>query len=394
MPILRLVPAFRSATATNLRRPSASQCSHAAVKVRSFSQHAHSRTPVAIGNALRPSMVSRRDVVRPSIALASVGQVRFLNSGKHDIAAHCLQASSLDLSMISQEEVVQSVISQPTIMAPSSGQLASLINTPSWSSFDHAESTFWPLVKVQETLHYFHEGWGLPWWGSIVTLTVLFRLAVLPVNISLVRNAARLNMIRPLLIEKVAEYKDPALTDSEKRQKAEEILDVFKTHKCNPFWNIAPPFMIAPLFLTVFFGVEGILLHDPTCHTGGTLWFPNLSVPDATWTLPVMSAVTWMMTLRFGTDRARGPLAATLEQHLSYVSLAMIPITQPLPTGAFVYWITSNTFTLVQIFLLRRKLVRHLLSIPPPQGPPSGQLDLDSPHGQTPSSSSNEHRPL
>lgn len=249
----------------------------------------------------------------------------------------------------------------------------------------------WPHIEaIQDFLNGIRDTIGLPWWACIALTTLTFRLAVLPLNIALIRNSARLAVIRneldsnaKLIQETEQEYVERVHGNKEtvSQVSQEEItkdlensrLDaaaridaLFKKHKCNPLFNIASPILMAPLFLSVWTSVERICLHDPNALVEGLLWFPNLAVPDPTFLLPMLSGLTWLVTIEMGCDTPRTENMKLLRSGLRFLAAVMVPVTAAIPSGVFVYWITSNLFSMAQIIILQRfSSVRRMLRIPP-----------------------------
>ncbi|KAL9650216.1 hypothetical protein ABK040_014872 [Willaertia magna] len=218
---------------------------------------------------------------------------------------------------------------------------------------------------IQDVLQFLHDNIGLPWFGCIMATTILFRLIVLPLNISLTRNSTRLDVVRPELHKQAEIMKSAEATEEEKVQAAAEFQKTLKENKCHPFFNILSPLVMAPMFLSVFVSVERICLHDPGCRgAGGTLWFEDLGSIDPTWTLPVFSAVSWLITVEMGAAEPRTETMRQVRSVLRFVAAVMVPITAALPSGVFVYWITSNCFTMAQIYIMRIPAVRRFFKIP------------------------------
>lgn len=243
-------------------------------------------------------------------------------------------------------------------------QYADLVNSLKHSFIVPPDQSMWHIAHLQNALSWIHETIGLSWWSSIVIITFVFRTLVLPLNISLVRNSARLNTIRPELENLRYQYEnenDP----TERYLVAKQISELFAKNKCNPLKNIISPLIMAPMFLSIFMSIERISVFTPSCHIGGILWFEDLAAADVTWFLPVISAMTWIGTVKIGADRIRTPMARYFENFLSYLSLAMIPITSTMPQGALIYWISSNTYSLIQMGVMRSARIRRYLGIPP-----------------------------
>ncbi|KAG2389229.1 hypothetical protein C9374_014629 [Naegleria lovaniensis] len=218
---------------------------------------------------------------------------------------------------------------------------------------------------IQDFLQYMHDTIGLPWYGAIMACTIVFRLLVLPLNISLIRNSARLDTVRIHLNEQAQIMSDSHATEEDKLKAAEEFQKTLKEKKCHPAFNILSPLVMAPMFLSVFLSVERICLHDPGCRgSGGIMWFQDLSAIDPTMTLPVISAVTWLITVEMGAAEPRTETMRQVRSVMRFVTAVMVPITGALPSGVFVYWITSNVFSMIQIYTMRLPAVRKFFNIP------------------------------
>lgn len=53
-----------------------------------------------------------------------------------------------------------------------------------------------------------------------------------------------------------------------------------------------------PFFLSFFFGLRGMAeLPVESLRTGGILWFSDLTIPDPTYILPVLTCLTMYITI-------------------------------------------------------------------------------------------------
>lgn len=133
-------------------------------------------------------------------------------------------------------------------------------------------------------------------------MIIVNRLFFLPFNITLLRNSARLSFIRPQVEELGSKLKQ-SQSEEEKLKLASQLIETFKRNRCHPYYNILPPLLAAPLFLSIFLAIERLCLHVNSLKVfyiyiynqtkyhkeGGILWFIDLSSPDITWTLSVFS---------------------------------------------------------------------------------------------------------
>lgn len=238
------------------------------------------------------------------------------------------------------------------------------------------EESMWHIAKIQDSLIWLHDTAGLPWWATIGVLTVGLRTIMLPVNISLVRNSAKLNQLRPELGRLGQVMRDESTNNERKDDAAQTAIRLLKHNRCSPFRNILAPIFMTPVFLSVFTAWERLILFTPEMRHEGALWFDNLAATDMTYLLPVLSALTWIWTFRLGADRARSQNAIEFERFASYMSLAMIPVTSTLPAGTFLYWLSSNLFSLGFMVFTRNAHIRRLLRIPPKVSPKKYDWDL------------------
>jgi YidC/Oxa1 family membrane protein insertase len=134
---------------------------------------------------------------------------------------------------------------------------------------------------------------GLTWWQAITAFTIGLRFVVLPLNVSLVRNTLRVQHIQPQ-IDDLDERMCNKANPEDQLKAATELRQLFRDHKCHPLKNIITPFLFPPIFLSLFGAVHWLCMNEPALHTEGLLWFPDLSAPDISNALPVLSALTWL----------------------------------------------------------------------------------------------------
>ena len=102
-----------------------------------------------------------------------------------------------------------------------------------------------PIGLLQSTLEWMHVTVGLPWWVSIVSCTLVLRLALFPVTIRLQRNAARMNNIRPQMDKFMAKIKEYQQSGNQMMaaQESSRLMKLYKDHNCNPIKMLVGPFL-------------------------------------------------------------------------------------------------------------------------------------------------------
>ncbi len=205
------------------------------------------------------------------------------------------------------------------------------------------ERLFSPLTNLLGYgLEYFHYSAGVPWWLSIVILTVIVRSLLFPLTIKQVKSMRAMQDLKPDMDKIRAQY-------SNNRQKQqEELMKLYQERSVNPLGGCLPILVQMPIFITMFYVIRSFGNTHPDFSSGGILWFQNLSVMDPYYLLPVMSAVTMFAASEI-TAKNLDPQQRWLMRILPVVFTVFL---LNFPAGLFMYWITSNLVTLVQNYLI------------------------------------------
>ncbi|KAI9304383.1 60Kd inner membrane protein-domain-containing protein [Cunninghamella echinulata] len=240
---------------------------------------------------------------------------------------------------------------------------------------------FTPVGGLEAMLEYVHVIGGLPWWGSIALATVLVRTALLPLIIKLQRNNARLMNINPEVTRimnnlKTAQAEGDAVAIG---KYTNEIRDLFTKNECHPTKSLGLPLIQMPVMISFFMALRAMAeLPVPGLTDGGMGWFTDLSAKDPYYVLPAVSALGMLAVLEAGTEAgAATPQTKGMKNFMRGVTILMVPFTAWMPSGVFVYWITSNIYSLAQVMALKNPSIRKSLNIPP-LVKPAKELQKDS----------------
>ena len=215
------------------------------------------------------------------------------------------------------------------------------------------EKLFSPVVDVLGVvLLYFHQNLGVPWWLSIVLLTVVVRSLLFPLTVKQVKSMRAMQDLKPEMDRVRAQYRDNV------QRQREEMAKVYQERGVNPLGGCLPILVQMPIFIGIFYVIRefgGYRLGDrvvaprfESFHEGGILWFQNLSNPDTTYLLPIISAVTMLAATEI-TSKNVDPQQRWLMRLLPIGFTAFL---LNFPAGLFVYWITSNVVTLIQNYVI------------------------------------------
>ncbi|XP_012686319.2 mitochondrial inner membrane protein OXA1L [Clupea harengus] len=244
-----------------------------------------------------------------------------------------------------------------------------------------------PVGLVQNLLEYMHLDLGLPWWGAIVIGTVMARCLVFPVIVKGQREAAKLNNVMPEMT-KLTNRMNEAKQSGNKFDFAKaysEMMLFQKKYDVNPLRGFLVPLVQMPVFISFFIALRKMsYLPVPSMQTGGALWFPDLTMADPYYILPLAVTGTMFAILELGAESGvDNPNLRAMKTVLRVMPFFILPLTINFPTAVFTYWMTSNLFSLGQVALLRHPVVRDKLCIPerivhPPSAMPAQEGLFDT----------------
>ncbi len=204
------------------------------------------------------------------------------------------------------------------------------------------ERIFSPLTDLLGSgLELFHS-YGAPWWLSIAILTVIVRSILFPLTIRQVKSMRAMQDLKPEMDKIRAKYKD------NKQQQQEEIMKLYQERKVNPFGSCLPLLIQMPIFITMFYVIQGFGATHESFTSGGVLWFQDLSVQDPYYLLPVLSA----MTMLAASEITSKHIDAQQRWMMRILPVVFTVFLLNFPAGLFMYWITSNLVTLVQNYFI------------------------------------------
>jgi YidC/Oxa1 family membrane protein insertase len=257
---------------------------------------------------------------------------------------------------------------------------------------------FQPLIDIfGPVLVFFHNIIGGSWGWSIIALTVLVRALLLPLAFKQFHSMQKLQQVAPQMKAIQAKYKD------DKQRQQQEIMKFYKENDINPFASCLPLVAQLPVFIGLFYTLrtrlrEDICPHLQTlfrhayatahhiplkeaagqtvaCHgLNGSSW---LFIHDLTNTATGLTLVV-LIVLYVGTQLASTLMmqAPTMDQTqrrmMLLLPLFFVIFIINFPAGLILYWITTNTWTMGQQWIIRRRIGPVVPVTPAPSTPSSG----------------------
>lgn len=225
-----------------------------------------------------------------------------------------------------------------------------------------------PVGLLQHLLEGLHIGLDLPWWGAIAVGTVIVRCCLFPVVVKQQRHAMNMNNHMPRFQELTKKMNEARQTGDqyEMVRTSSEMQAFVKKHDVNPLKSFMGILIQAPVMISFFISLRRMAeLPVESLTQGGMSWFTDLSITDPYYALPVLASVSMLAIIQLGGEAGvSNPQADKIKKYMRFLPFVILPFTAHLPAAVFMYWLTNNTLSVVQVFALRFPEVRRKLGIP------------------------------
>jgi YidC/Oxa1 family membrane protein insertase len=202
-----------------------------------------------------------------------------------------------------------------------------------------------PLENVMKSiLDFFHGSVGLPWSWSIVAVTILVRICLVPLTVKQIHSMQSLQTHAPQMKELQRKYK------GDRQKLNEELMKFYKENNINPAASCLP--LLAQL--PVFFALYLTLKHFSHHITGSWLSIVHLDQHATShWSgyllLAIYAGSQMASTYFMGTTMDK-----MQRNIMMVVPVFFITIIARVPTGLTLYWVTTNLWTVGQGLITRR----------------------------------------
>jgi len=198
---------------------------------------------------------------------------------------------------------------------------------------------------------------------AIIALTVVIRLVLYPLNRQAISSQKALQRLQPEMEALKEKYKN----DKEKQGAA--MMELYKKEHINPFSSCLPLLIQLPILIAVY-GVfraglnsDNLNLLDPFVVNPGhlnTLAFGFLDLThNNIWVAVAAGLGQFWQSKKLMTKRSlssSGPAAAMNKQMLYIMPAVTVVIGASLPAGLTLYWFCTTAFSILQQWLMFRKV--------------------------------------
>ena len=235
-----------------------------------------------------------------------------------------------------------------------------------------------PLENLlRHVLVWLHESAHLPWAWSIVALTVMVRILLVPLMVRQIHSMQGLQVHAPEMKAIQQKWKH------DKQRQNEELMKFYKENKINPAASCLPIVAQFPVFISLYLVLKHFTNKGGVLDTyhGSTDWLHLVNITQhvnvgwgplllVIYVASQLSSSWFMSTTMQGAQRWL----------MMILPVAFVPFLLRFPSGLMIYWLTTNLWTTGQGVITRRLVPK---PVPPPKRssrtPPTGEAPTQGP---------------
>jgi YidC/Oxa1 family membrane protein insertase len=204
------------------------------------------------------------------------------------------------------------------------------------------EYVVYPLSML---IIYVAELFGNSYALSIIVVTILIRLLILPLMIKQTKSSKAMQALQPELQRLREKYSSKDAKTQQKLQ--QETMQLFQKHGVNPLAGCLPLLVQMPILIGFFHAIT----RTKEIATQNFLWF-DLGEADPYFILPLIAGATTFIQQKMmmaGTENQNPQMAMML--WLMPIMIIIFAIN--FPAALSLYWVVGNIFMIVQTYFIK-----------------------------------------
>ncbi|MBN2333432.1 MAG: membrane protein insertase YidC [Deltaproteobacteria bacterium] len=195
-----------------------------------------------------------------------------------------------------------------------------------------------PLVQLLNLFYRYVHNYGV----AIILVTILIKLVFYPLSQKSYQSMGKMKEVQPKLAKLKEKFKD----DKARQQK--EMMDLYRTHKVNPFGGCLP--MVAQI--PVFFGLyRGLMVAIELRHAPFFWWIQDLAAKDPYYVTPILMGATMLLQQKM-TPSTGDQMQAKMMMFMPIIFTFMF---LSFPAGLVLYWLVNNLLSIGQQYMVMKK---------------------------------------
>jgi YidC/Oxa1 family membrane protein insertase len=189
---------------------------------------------------------------------------------------------------------------------------------------------------------------GLPWAWSIVGLTIIVRMLLVPLTVKQIHSMQNMQAHAPQMKEIQRKYK------GDRTKLNEELMKFYKENNINPAASCLPLVAQLPIFIGLFYTLRHFAKHPPPGDLSWLHFVPNITRhANSHWSGWVLLAI-YVASQVASTYFMSGTMQKSQRYLMMVLPFVFIPFILKFPIGLVLYWMTTNLWTVGQGLITRR----------------------------------------
>lgn len=213
----------------------------------------------------------------------------------------------------------------------------------------------WEPLKdlLFELLLWIHTTSGLSWALSIIALTALVRIAILPVTAKQTRSMLAMQRLQPYVKQLQQKYKD------DRQELNAKLIEFYRDNRVNPLASCFPLLLQIPIFIALFYVLKDFDKHLPKGVSNDFSFLfgfvENIRTDIIDAGFPGWFLLVFYVASQVFASRVMMTTPDPRQRMLFMIlPIAFVPFIINFPIGLMLYWITTNLWTLGQHLVVVR----------------------------------------
>lgn len=206
------------------------------------------------------------------------------------------------------------------------------------------EYIVYPLSVLITSVSEFLGDYGL----GIIAVTILIRLAILPLMIKQTKSSKAMQAIQPEMKALREKYSSKDAATQQKLQ--QETMALFQKYGVNPLAGCFPLLIQMPILIGFYHAIS----RTREIANHNFLWF-DLGSPDPIYVLPIIAGITTFIQQKItmvGMD-TNPQMAAQMTMMLYIMPIMIVVFAINFPAALSLYWVVGNIFMIVQTYFIK-----------------------------------------
>lgn len=208
----------------------------------------------------------------------------------------------------------------------------------------------WIGRPLFSSLHWLNDNYVKDWGWSIVLLTVLINMAMIPLKLTSMKSMKKMQALQPQIQAINDRYKGISFNDPKKQEQNAEVMALYKVHNVNPAGGCLPMLLQFPFFI----GFYKVLSVATELRGAPWYWVKDLSQPE---TIPIRALPLLMIVSQFYLQKmtpASPGMDPAQQKMMMFMPLMMGFFFYNASSGLVLYWLTGNVVGIAQQLLFNR----------------------------------------